>query len=72
MKGALRMIAVWDLLPDWKNRFKEWSWAWILLAPFVPFLFGWNAIIAAASHKIRWRGIRYEIVSPNQTRILKR
>jgi ceramide glucosyltransferase len=72
MKGALRTIAILDLLPEWKDRLKEWSWAWILLAPFVPFLFGWNSIVAAISHKIRWRGIRYELVSPNQTRVLKR
>lgn len=72
MKGALRTIAVWDLLPEWKERLREWSWAWIGLAPVVPVLFAWNSIHSLLTRKIRWRGIRYEIVSPNQTRILKR
>lgn len=72
IKGALRAIAVEKLLPEWGEKVKEWSWAWILLAPLVPFLYAWNSIVAAATRKIRWRGIPYELVSPTQTRILMR
>ncbi len=72
IKGALRAIAAEKLLPEWKAKVKEWSWAWILLAPLVPFLFAWNSIVAAITRRIRWRGIRYELVSTAQTRILVR
>jgi len=38
----------------------------------VPFLYAWNFISSLLTKTIRWRGIRYELVSANTTRILKR
>jgi ceramide glucosyltransferase len=72
LKGALRTIAVGEMLPEWKARLSQWSWVWIGLAPLVPFLFSWNFICSLLTKRIRWRNIRYELVSPNVTRILKR
>jgi ceramide glucosyltransferase len=72
MKGAMRTIAVNELLPEWKAKLAEWGWAWMALAPIVPFLFSWNFILSLLTKKIRWRGVRYELVSVNETRILKR
>jgi len=60
-----------ELLPEWRGKLREWSWVWSLLAPIVPFLYSWNFIISLVSKKIRWRGIRYEMVSPGVTHILK-
>lgn len=72
MKGAIRTIAVNELLPEWKAKLQEWSWVWAVLAPVVPFLYSWNFIVSLLSKKLSWRGIRYELVSPNFTQILKR
>jgi hypothetical protein len=72
MKGALRIIAINEAIPEWKGKLQETSMACVFLAPVVPFLFSWNFITSLISKRIRWRGIRYELVSPNSTRILKR
>jgi hypothetical protein len=72
LKGALRTIAVNEMLPEWKAQLNQWSWVWIALAPIVPFLFTWNFVSSLLTKRIRWRNIRYELVSPNVTRILKR
>jgi ceramide glucosyltransferase len=72
MKGAIRTIAVGELLPEWKPQLNQWSWAWTVLAPFVSFLFSWNFIASLLSRRTRWRGIRYELVSPSITRVLTR
>lgn len=72
IKGAVRTIAVNELLPEWRGKLQEWSWALATLAPIVPFLFSLNFISSLITKEIRWRGIRYELVSPNFTRILKR
>jgi ceramide glucosyltransferase len=69
-KGALRAIAVQDILREWRTKVDETSWAWIALAPVVPALFLWNFVISAFERRIRWRGIRYELVSDTQTRVL--
>ena len=71
-KGAMRTMAVGDLLPAWKAQLHEWSWVWAVLAPVVPFLFSWNFVISLLTRRIRWRNIRYELVSPSVTHILKR
>jgi ceramide glucosyltransferase len=72
LKGAVRTIAVIELLPEWKAKLNEWAWVWTALAPFVSFLFTWNFIVSSVTRRIRWRGIRYELISPNITHILKR
>ena len=72
LKGALRQVAVMELLPEWSAKLLQWSWVWIVLAPLAPFLFLWNCLTAALTRQIRWRGIRYLLISPGQTRILSR
>lgn len=72
VKGAFRTLAVTELLPEWKAKLGEWGWVWTFLAPVVPFLFAWNFLASLGSKTIRWRGIRYEMVSPSMTRVLKR
>jgi hypothetical protein len=71
-RGVLRLAAVMELLPDWKSKLLADSRIWTLLAPFVPFLALWNSAVALFSRRIRWRGIRYLLLSPGQTRILTR
>ncbi|HUO36150.1 MAG TPA: glycosyltransferase family 2 protein [Candidatus Acidoferrum sp.] len=72
MKGVVRTIAILELMPEQKARLSEWAWVWSALAPVVPFLFAWNFLTSLTTRTIRWRGIRYELVSANTTRILKR
>ncbi len=71
-KGALRTVAVSEMLPEWKAQLNQWAWVWTALAPIVPFLFSWNFIASLLTRRIRWRNIRYELVSPNITRVLTR
>jgi ceramide glucosyltransferase len=72
IKGVLRTIAVDEMLPEWKAQLSQWSWVWTALAPVVPFLFSWNFIASLLTKRIRWRNIRYELISPSVTRILQR
>jgi ceramide glucosyltransferase len=72
LKGVLRTIAVTEMLPEWKAQLGQWSWVWTALGPVVPFLFAWNFISSLVSRRIRWRNIRYELVSPSVTRVLQR
>lgn len=69
-KGYLRLVAVSELLPAWKEKLLAYGWAWTLLAPLMPFLYLWNSLVAAFTRRIVWRGIRYELVSAHDTRIL--
>jgi ceramide glucosyltransferase len=71
-RGVLRLAAIMELLPEWKTKLLTDGWIWTFLAAVAPFLGLWNSVVALFSKKIRWRGIRYELLSPGQTRILAR
>jgi ceramide glucosyltransferase len=70
IRGLLRLVAVMDLLPEWRDTLLAYAWAWTLLAPIVPFVYLYNSVAAAFTRRIRWRGIRYELVSAQQTRLI--
>jgi hypothetical protein len=44
----------------------------LVLWPFASALFLYNAVMAAFSSRIDWRGISYELKSPNEAVIIKR
>lgn len=57
----LKKYQVWNSLP-----------AHLLLWPFASLLFLWNALAAAFSRRISWRGITYELKSPAEAVIISR
>lgn len=71
-RGVLRLAAIMEVLPEWKTKLLADGWIWTFLAAVAPFLALWNALVAVFSRQIRWREIRYELLSPGQTRILTR
>ena len=70
IRGALRLIGVTEALPSFRSQIMGQSWIYILLALLVPFLYLVNFFSSAFGRRLRWRGIDYELISPDQTRIL--
>lgn len=70
MRSALRIVAVAELLPAYKSQINSQSWIYITIGVFIPFLYLWNFFSSLITRQIRWRGIRYELVSQYETRIL--
>jgi ceramide glucosyltransferase len=72
IRGALRVIGVTEALPAFRSQIMSQSWIYILLAMVVPFLYIVNFFSSLMGRKLRWRGIEYELISPEQTRVLTR
>lgn len=70
IRGALRVIAVTEALPALRVQIMSQSWIFVVLPIFLPFLFVFNFFSSAFGRRISWRGINYELISPDQTRIL--
>lgn len=70
IRGALRAATVADLLPAYRPQIVAQSWVYVVVGVFVPFLYILNFLASLATRKIYWRGVRYEVISPQQTRIL--
>ena len=67
---AIRLLAATEVLPPERAQIADQAPAHIVLGSFVPFLFILNFAASLFTRKIRWRGITYELISPQQTRIL--
>jgi cellulose synthase/poly-beta-1,6-N-acetylglucosamine synthase-like glycosyltransferase len=70
IRSSLRVAGVTEVLPAARSQIMGQSWVYILLTIFVPFLYVFNFAISLITRKIRWRSITYELISPEQTRIL--
>jgi cellulose synthase/poly-beta-1,6-N-acetylglucosamine synthase-like glycosyltransferase len=69
-RGALRVIGVTEAIPASRSEIMAQSWIYILITLLVPFLYLINFCASVFGRRISWRGIRYEVISPDQTRVL--
>jgi ceramide glucosyltransferase len=70
IRGALRAAGVSEALPAYRSQIAGASWIYVLLPLFLPFLYVTNFVSSLITRKTRWRGVTYELISPEQTRIL--
>ena len=70
IRGGLRVKAATEVLPALRAQIVGQAWMYIVLGVFIPYLFLLNFVRSWFTRKIRWRGVTYELISPQQTRIL--
>lgn len=70
IRGALRVIGVTEALPAVRSVVMTQSWIYILLPVVIPFLYLLNFFTSLIGRRLKWRGIEYELISPEQTRVL--
>jgi ceramide glucosyltransferase len=70
LRGSIRLIGVTEALSTARSQIMGQSWIYILLTAFVPLLYVLNFVNSLLTRKIRWRGLVYELISPQQTRIV--
>jgi len=72
IRGAIRVTLVQQMLPELKNQIQGQAWIHLIVGVWIPYLYVVNFMNSVVSRKIRWRGISYDLISANQTRILGR
>ena len=70
IRSGLRVIGVTEVLPSARSQIMGLAWIYMILTAFIPFLYLLNFATSLVTRRIRWRGISYELISPEQTRIL--
>jgi cellulose synthase/poly-beta-1,6-N-acetylglucosamine synthase-like glycosyltransferase len=70
IRGGLRVSAATGVLQSSRTQIAGQVWMYVVLGIFIPYLFLANFVVSLFTRKIRWRGVTYELVSPQQTRIL--
>lgn len=70
IRGSIRLIGVTEALPAARSQIAGQGWIYVLLTVFIPFLYLANFVNSLITRRIRWRGMTYELISPEQTRIV--
>ena len=70
IRGSIRLIGATEALPAGRSQIAGQAWIYVLLTVFIPFLYVVNFLNSLITRKIRWRGVVYELISPEQTRII--
>ena len=70
IRSSIRLVGVTEALPAGRSQIMGQAWIYILLTVFVPFLYVANFVNSLITRKIRWRGMAYELISPEQTRLV--
>lgn len=70
VKGAVRATGAAAMLPGHAAGLSRLRPVYALLAAVIPLLMLYNFLAAAFIRSIEWRGVRYELLGPNQTRVL--
>ncbi len=71
-KAWLRLTAVKLVLPGHLGEIDRQTFSQLTLWAFTPAIFFINSAAALVSRRIKWRGTAYEMVSPNETRLIER
>jgi cellulose synthase/poly-beta-1,6-N-acetylglucosamine synthase-like glycosyltransferase len=69
IRGSVRLIGVTEAIPAARSPIGSQAWIYVLLTVFIPFLYVVNFANSLFTRKIRWRGVTYELISAEQTRI---
>jgi cellulose synthase/poly-beta-1,6-N-acetylglucosamine synthase-like glycosyltransferase len=72
IKSMIRWHVVHKTLLKYKREMQRDLWAHIFLWPVTQPLYFYNAMVAAFSRRVNWRGITYELKSPNEAVIISR
>jgi hypothetical protein len=70
IRGGLRVMVATEVLATSRAQIASQAWMYVILGVFIPYLFLLNFAMSLFTRKIRWRGVTYELISPQQTRIL--
>jgi len=70
IRSTLRLAGVTEVLPAARSQIMGQAWIYLLLTVFIPFLYVVNFAFSLITRKVRWRGVTYEVISPEQTHIL--
>src|SRR5262249_7800204 len=61
LRGSLRLRAVNLIFRDQRHAVNRFWWGYVLLAPLVSTLTGYNLLVSLLTSTLEWRGVRYEL-----------
>lgn len=70
INAALLLPVVQLMIPQFSEEIRRLRWRYYLTTPLASILIMINSLVSLTTNVITWRGVRYRLVSPEQTDIL--
>ena len=70
-KGRLRATVAREMFPEECFTLKQYGARYWQLAPLVPWVMLLNFVVSAFARRIEWRGVRYELRSADEVRVVR-
>ncbi len=70
-RGAYRMQTIKLIHLSRKLDISRFWWGYVLLFPLASTLTAYNLLVSAFTSAVEWRGVRYELQSPRQLRVIR-
>lgn len=71
-KARLRTVVALEFFPREQPALELYGARYWQLQPLVPWIMLFNFVIAGFKRRIEWRGVHYELLSPDELRVVKR
>jgi cellulose synthase/poly-beta-1,6-N-acetylglucosamine synthase-like glycosyltransferase len=71
LRGLWRLRAVNLIFREQRHAVNRFWWGYVLLAPLVSTLTGYNLLVSLLTSTLEWRGVRYELKSAEEVRVVR-
>jgi ceramide glucosyltransferase len=71
LRGFLRFRAIRLIRHDSRKEIGRFAWCYLFLSPLVSTLTAYTLLASAFTSSLEWRGVRYELRSPHEVRVIR-
>lgn len=71
LRGSLRLKAIRLIRYDSRKEIDHFAWCYLFLSPLVSTLTAYTLLASALTSSLEWRGVRYELRSPREVRVIR-
>jgi cellulose synthase/poly-beta-1,6-N-acetylglucosamine synthase-like glycosyltransferase len=70
-RGIYRLKAILLIRAHSRSEILRFTWAYVLLAPLVSTITAYTLFASLLTRCLEWRGVRYELISPQEVRVIR-
>jgi len=70
INAAILLPVVQQMIPEHSKRIEKLKWSYLYATPLASILIMINSIVSLTTNEITWRGVKYKLISPTETRVL--
>lgn len=70
INAAVLLPVIQQLIPDYRAQIDQLKWKYFIFTPLASILIMVNSLVSLTTNEITWRGVKYKLISPSETRVL--